>query len=59
MNAAPGDSHVLSELATILALGFLRLQLSRQKALEPESHLTALSCATVNADESATGKERR
>ena len=59
MNAAAGDSHILSELATILALGFRRLQLSRRKGLEPESHSTALCPHMVDANESLTGKERR
>ena len=55
----PAESTMVAELASLFALGYRRLLLTRRKALEQESHPAALCCTTVDANESLTGKERR
>jgi len=46
----------LRELSEALAIGYLRLLLSRRKELEGEAKLEAL-CEPVDAEESVAGKE--
>jgi hypothetical protein len=51
------ESGRLSEMATIFAMGYLRLLLSRRKALEAGHPHAALCVQTVNGREAVPGKE--
>ena len=55
----PSESTMVAELASLFALGFRRLVLTRQKALEAESHSTALCIQAVNARDGVPGKDQR
>ena len=57
MNAVVADSPALAELASLFALAYRRLLLTRQKGLEEESHHAALCPHTVNARDGVTGKD--
>lgn len=54
---SPAERTLVAELASLFALGYRRLVLTRQKGLEAESHSTALCVHTVNARDDGPRKD--